>query len=71
MHVHVIPNSPLRKSLGHQPVYLCTGGYIPVYSQTCLEITLKGTPNLYFFSEVLAISTGTYVISQSTMQVAL
>ena len=29
-----------------------------VYSATCLVSTLKGPPNLYFLSEVLAISTG-------------
>ena len=28
-----------------------------VYSQACLVSTLKGTPNLYFLSEVLTTST--------------
>ena len=29
-----------------------------LYSRTCLANTLKGTPNLYFLSELLIISTG-------------
>ena len=34
------------------------------YIQACLVSTLKGTPNLYFLSEVFAISTGGHSVHE-------
>ena len=55
-------SSPLLQTQWY--VHVCTYVLIQVhynvltYSPTCLVGTLEGTPNLYFLSEVLTISTG-------------
>ena len=48
----------LRSILVNVSTYVFSRNTSILYSATCLVSTLKGTPNLYFLSEVLTISTG-------------